>query len=464
MSIASDKQKLVPGRRVELFDLDLTMFEDNLVYHFCSAATSGAVFDREVLVQETVKGDSETNEVQLLTLSPEANAGTFTLSFDGNTSSPLPWSATAGEVQAAMDVIAGAGNTTCTGVSVRLGGVSVEFISAWGHQDVAMITTESSLTSPDVTPIQWRGNTYTPVPIVADGFEVSGRGSLPTPSLKISNVALLPSSVINQFGDPVGAKLTRWITYSHYLDDGELADPNEHYIPEIWLVERKKSQNRIFVEFELSAAVDQQGRNLPGRQILRDACVLRYRQYVPGTNPPEFVYNQTDMGCPWAGHPKATVLVDVVTEGSSSPAVSEQQKITVPANVTQGTFRLEWGESVTDPIAYNESPANFSTLVAQILGGNFSISYSGINPLQNGGITINFSGSLANQNVAKIVAHSDIVEDTEGPFFTATGQATSDPAQDKCGKRIPDCKLRFSLTDRILPFAGFPGVSRIKVE
>jgi phage-related protein len=167
--------------------------------------------------------------------------------------------------------------------------------------------------------------------------------------------------LINEFGDPVGAKLTRWVTYSHYLDDGPLADPNEHFLPEVWVIERKKSQNRIFVEFELSAAMDQQGRQLPGRQVLRDACILRYRTHIPGTSPPEFAYNQTDMGCPWAG-------------------------------------------TGTDPL----------------------------NP--------------------------------EGPYFTRVGESTPNPANDLCGKKLEDCKKRFNLTTAILPFAGFPGVSRVKVE
>ena len=94
MSIASDKQKLLPGRRVELFDLDLTLFQEGLVYHFCSIGETG---------------------------------------------------------------------------------------------------------SPDITPLVWRGHSYTPIPVMAEGFEFSGQGSLPTPSLKFANVGLLGSSIIHEF-------------------------------------------------------------------------------------------------------------------------------------------------------------------------------------------------------------------------------------------------------------------------
>jgi phage-related protein len=37
MTIAADKQVLLPGRRVELFDLDLDIFQTGLMYRFCSS-------------------------------------------------------------------------------------------------------------------------------------------------------------------------------------------------------------------------------------------------------------------------------------------------------------------------------------------------------------------------------------------------------------------------------------------
>lgn len=360
MSIAADKQKLVPGRRVELFDLDLSRFETGLVYRFCSAATNGVTSPRQVLVQTLVTGGTGINEKQLLTLSPETTAGTFTLTFSAVTSSALAFSAASSDIQTALDSVIGVGKTLCTGVSLRSGGVTVEFIGTLAATNVEQIQATSAMTSPDATPLQWKGESYVAMPIVAEGFEISGRGALPTPTIKIANIGLLPSNIIKQFGDPVGAKLTRWVTYSHYLDDGPLADPDEHYLPEIWVIERKKVQNRLFVEFELSAAMDQQGRKLPGRQIIRDACVLRYRTNIPVRTPPTFEYNTTDMACPWAG--------------------------------------------------------------------------DGLDPAN-----------------------------PEGPYYTRTGTTTANSAEDMCGKKLSDCKLRFG-ESAVLPFGGFPGVSRIKVE
>lgn len=45
-------------------------------------------------------------------------------------------------------------------------------------------------------------------------------------------------------------------------------------------------------------------------------------------------------------------------------------------------------------------------------------------------------------------------------YFDETGAATS-MANDKCGKRLSDCKLRFP--DGVLPTSAFPGVARTRV-
>lgn len=162
-----------------------------------------------------------------------------------------------------------------------IGGSSYNFVSSFVEEQ----------------PVAWRGKIYTPIPIKASGFEVSGKGVLPTPSLQISNILLLPGSIINSLGDPLGAKITRWVTFEQYLDTGETPSANDYIDPQIFYIERKVNQNRVFVEFELSSAMDQHGRELPKRQVLRDTCPLVYRKYNSTTA--EFDY--TKATCPYAG-------------------------------------------------------------------------------------------------------------------------------------------------------------------
>lgn len=127
--------------------------------------------------------------------------------------------------------------------------------------------------------VSFDGNLYTPIAVEAEGFEVSGKGRLPTPKLRIANTDLWGTTLINSLGDPIGAKVTRFLTFDRYLDGGVEEDGTAIYLPQIFVIERKVSQTREFIEFELSASMDQAGRMLPKRQILRDNCTHIYRRW-----------------------------------------------------------------------------------------------------------------------------------------------------------------------------------------
>jgi len=203
-------------------------------------------------------------------------------------------------------------------------------------------------------PLNWKGNAYSPIPIDAEGFERSGRGSLPTPVLRISNVLLLPSAVINAIGDPLGAKVTRWVTFETYLDDGATPDPDEHFIPDVFVVERKKSQNKIFVEFELSAAMDQEGRLLPARQILRDTCTHEYRKFVISQN--SFDYSCAT--CPYVGR-------DEVQGGAEDPFFRADGSSTADPNEDACGKKLSDCKLRFDDIADGRIPGRFFPSVAR---------------------------------------------------------------------------------------------------
>jgi len=143
--------------------------------------------------------------------------------------------------------------------------------------------------------ITFNGLTYAPIAIEATGFETLGKGVLPSPRLKIANTGLEITTVIQELGDPVGARLTRFLTFEPYLDDGSDPDPEAMFLPQVYLIDRKVKETRQMVEFELSASMDQAGRMLPKRQILRDACSHIYRRW----NGSEFDYSKAT--CPWQG-------------------------------------------------------------------------------------------------------------------------------------------------------------------
>lgn len=144
--------------------------------------------------------------------------------------------------------------------------------------------------------VRWRGNTYMPAPFEATGFEVNGRSALPTPSLRIGSSRQL-TALLRQFGDCVGMKVTRWRTFSKYLDGQAQADPNAHFPPDVFLVSRKVSQNKVYTEWELAAEMDQQGKKLPARMILRDTCLWNYRFWDAEAG----AFDYSSALCPYTG-------------------------------------------------------------------------------------------------------------------------------------------------------------------
>ncbi|MCG5242344.1 phage minor tail protein L [Azospirillum doebereinerae] len=144
-------------------------------------------------------------------------------------------------------------------------------------------------------PLVFGGVTYTPVDIEAEGFEWTGSGPLPRPKIRITNVNRAFSALVGAYGDLLGAQLTRIRTFRRFLDDQPDADPSAHFPLDIYRFDRKSVQNKVFVEWELAAAIDQQNRMLPGRQLLRDNCDRSYRRWT-GSG---FDYSQAT--CPYSG-------------------------------------------------------------------------------------------------------------------------------------------------------------------
>jgi lambda family phage minor tail protein L len=127
------------------------------------------------------------------------------------------------------------------------------------------------------------GISYVPVDVEFSGLETSGVGALPTPKLKVGNGYGIFQGIINSYGDMVGCTVQRVRTFRRFLDDGEDADPSAYYGPDTFRIDRKSMENPVFIEWELSASIDQEGKMLPGRQVIRDTCLWRYRSWT-GSN------------------------------------------------------------------------------------------------------------------------------------------------------------------------------------
>ena len=163
--------------------------------------------------------------------------------------------------------------------------------------------------------IFWQGKTFFPAPINAEGFEITARGVLPTPTLNITSqkeegieaLSLLRRS-IRKYGDIVGARVTRIRTFAKFLDKENFTDIQEftregsqtgfwaskgvyasqfpdQYEPDpyaelprdVFFIERKVSEDKTTIAYELSSSLDVEGVKLPRRVVTASKCGFTYR-------------------------------------------------------------------------------------------------------------------------------------------------------------------------------------------
>ena len=129
--------------------------------------------------------------------------------------------------------------------------------------------------------IVWAGNEYLRFPIQATGFAFQ-KGQLPRPKISISNATNLISAILLNVNettagnDLTGATVTRIRNLAKFIDaanfaDGTnaTADPNAEFPKEIYSIDRKATETREVVEFELAAPTDLAGVRIPKRQCTR---------------------------------------------------------------------------------------------------------------------------------------------------------------------------------------------------
>ena len=131
--------------------------------------------------------------------------------------------------------------------------------------------------------IVWDGNIYSSFAIRAEGFEQTATGSLPRPSLTVANTdglitaLILDVNAVTPYNDLTGAEVRRIRTLKRYLDGEGTADPNAQWPVEIWYIDRKDSENRDLVKFELASKFDLAGQFVPKRQLIANVCQWEYR-------------------------------------------------------------------------------------------------------------------------------------------------------------------------------------------
>jgi lambda family phage minor tail protein L len=133
--------------------------------------------------------------------------------------------------------------------------------------------------------IVFDGESYMRLPIEATDFNWNGTGQLPRPKLSVSNLMGTITALLLSLPNGLeGAKVTRRRTQARYLDavnfPGGVSpytpDPLAEWPREVYFIDRRSTENRDVVEFELASSFDLAGVRAPKRQCI-NICQWVYR-------------------------------------------------------------------------------------------------------------------------------------------------------------------------------------------
>lgn len=273
----------------------------------------------------------------------------------------------------------------------------------------------------------WAGDTYLRFPIEVEGFEYSGNGQLPRPKVRVSNVMSTITALLLSLPSGLeGAKFTRIRTLARYLDGANwpggtnplgTPDSTAELPREIFYVDRKVSESRDLVEFELAAAFDLQGIRAPKRQCISNICQWTYKSVECGYDP------VSSAARPLREHYAAFGY----TEGRNINSTGQ----------FSATFYLA---------TYADVAAAYTNLTANQHYRNYGI-WEGRQG--NAGGAFNATYYLTTYPDLNVIV-----------YFNADDVGISSVGADVCGKRLTSCKARFGQTAQ-LPYGSYPGVGTI---
>lgn len=153
-NVAADSFDVVVEDAAEILGVQIgNLAPAPLVYALDGVTTEG----RKKRVTIAVGGLSQklTDEVQELALT-DADGGTFTLTFGSDETDPIPYDATAEDVQAALEALEsiGVGNVECTGGPLPASPITITFVGDLGEQNIAALVPDDTLLTAPVPAVQ----------------------------------------------------------------------------------------------------------------------------------------------------------------------------------------------------------------------------------------------------------------------------------------------------------------------
>lgn len=301
--------------------------------------------------------------------------------------------------------------------------------------------------------IIYRGNQYISMPIEYSGFEFSADGKQNRPSFKIANIDGFITNYIKNKNDLINSKIKRIKIFVRNLDDanfsanvnpffGYRAKRNatkgygETFYEETYIINRKRQENKYYIEFDLSSPIDVENQTIPNRKISDNLCSWNYRGC--GCN-----YGKI----PWPEGQTIKVNNEIITEkdpdlwngkvNQGVPVADENDvEFYSPSGygLTQITFRGIW-----KAVATNFNAGDFIKYIDSINYDFFG------DKIQKTDDNISYSFYVC---IKTFTTNEGIID----PKFNREYWI-----KDSCSKNLKGCKFRWNNHPKGLPYGGFPG-------
>ncbi len=324
--------------------------------------------------------------------------------------------------------------------------------------------------------VVWNGNTYLRFPVEAEGFEYTGKGTLPRPKIRCSNILSTITAIIATLPSGLeGAKVTRIRTLARYLDAVNFPgsvnpygtpDPTAEFPREVYYVDRKVAETRDVVEFELAAAFDLAGVRAPKRQCVSNICQWVYKSAECGYTPVTSFSGTYDEKSLAATYSRTTTTITVTSTAHGIAAGDRVYLDFTSGTAADGFYTVATAATNTFTVTSGTSGST---------SGNVTVSWLKITATSHGlavgeNVYLDFTSGLASDGayvlatstaneftieIATAVTTSGNVTGTQ--WYDDDDLPTTTSSSDTCAKRLSSCQARFGTTSE-LPFGSFPGI------
>jgi len=352
----------LPASNAEEAHLRLTGPEDGTPYTVTGSTTNGG--NAEVDVEVVLSGGNGINMVQQVSLPSGLTGGTFTLSFEGQTTSNLTYDESAADIESALEALSnvGSGNVTVSGSDS--GPWLVEFTSTLAAATQTLLAgSGTNLTGQNVAIT----TTQNGIPGDNHRFTIEGTQLLSEPK---------PIGFYFNANEP-GVSSTGTVATSQtdaqwlgYLATFYGLSSSSSVAMTRTTVETATTRTYV-VEVEIIA--EKAGQSVAAPTVTR-STISSYDQ-------------------------DATINTTLVAAGGNS--FNETQVVTLPGSPSGGTFTLTFQGQTTAAIAYNASTASVASALEALSNiGSGDVSVTG----SAGNWTIEFTSALAATDLALMTA------------------------------------------------------------